>query len=103
MSQNDDRPAYIFIKRASKFSDENQAQGKLLYGEMMLWASLVVEKKPFLETAGGAISSQLVHGLTSARKNDPELTMENLVDSLFSENPQGEVSAEIIMGRFQLL
>jgi hypothetical protein len=103
MSHRVQGSAQLFIERASKFSEDFPKEGERLYGELLTWGLAVMESHPLLGNTAEVLSTQLASGLERVQNKESEFTMEALIDSLFSKNPQGEISAEIIVGRLQLL
>jgi hypothetical protein len=88
-----------FLDRVNKFNEEYPEASKDLYGELLLWASVVASPG---ETAAKVIESQIEYSVGQIRKSGGQITVEEYLDGLFSLNSAGEISADIIMGRFQL-
>ena len=93
-----------FLEKIKKLNEENPEQSKLLYGELMLWGASVAaaEKVPAETALGEIIESQINFAVQKQREKGRQITVEEFVEGLFSPNPAGEISAEIIMGRLQL-
>jgi len=88
-----------FLDRVRRFHEEHPKEFEDLFGELMYWASSVA---PSVNTSGEVITSQIEYNVEQIRKRGVEISVEEYIDDLFSPNPAGEISADIIMGRFQL-
>jgi hypothetical protein len=94
----------VFLDRAKQFHDEYPEESGHLLGELMLWGAAVVDSGHV--TGGGTladmVASQIDYSVQASREAGSQITTEEFVEGLFSENPDGEISADIIMGRLQL-
>ena len=88
-----------FLKRVERFDEEHPEESKALWGEVMLWGAAVGSRG---ETLGEIIATQIEYSVEQIRKRGVQISAEEYIDNLFSPNPAGEISTEIIMGRLQL-
>lgn len=96
------KSARIFLKRAHQFFEKHPDHEKPLMGDLLHWGSAIIGHTHY-QDFGELLSSQLDHGVKEARKRGVETSVEEIVEGLFSPDPAGEISADIIFGRFQLL
>ena len=88
----------VFEARAIQFQKANPIESRRLAENLFEWSSVV----PMEGTIGDIIASQIGFILENGRKTEPNLTVQEVVEGLFSPNPSGEIDAGIIMGRLQL-
>ena len=85
-----------FAERANKFAEEFPEESDALKGEMLDWASVVSG------LSGGGTLGDTIRAQIMAISDKQGCPPDDVIESLFSPNPDGEISADIIMGRFQL-
>lgn len=97
-----DKIASIFLKRVCKSFESNPHQKNQLIGDLLLWGAMIMERQPNT-TLGDLITSQLMSAVGEPCKGDINSKVEEVVDGLFAKNPSGELDADIVFARFQLL
>ena len=91
----------IFLDRVTRFSDKYPEEGKILYGSLLEWASSP-EIAARVNSLGEAIESQITSCIDEMRKHGRKVSVAKFIEGLFLPNPAGEISADIVMGRFQM-
>ena len=82
-----------------KFDQEHPEEAHHLRGELMAWFCAVGRPG---EAPGETIADQIEYNVAQIRNSGTQISVEDYLDGLFSPNPAGQISADIIMGRFQL-
>jgi len=88
-----------FLEKMQKFEKKNPEEAMFLRGELDIWALAVGAPG---EARAETIANQIESSVGRIRKNGVQISIEEYLDGLFSLNPAGEISADIIMGRLQL-
>ncbi|MEK7565565.1 MAG: hypothetical protein AAB506_00785 [Patescibacteria group bacterium] len=92
------RTIEIFLKRAKGFEKKNPEEARHLMGELLAWGSAVGES-----AGGGSLGDLIARQIDSVvDRSNGRITATDFVNGLFSPNPRGEITADVIMGRFQL-
>lgn len=93
-----------FAEEAEKFSVRYPEEGGQLQGELTLWGLAVFESGlSQARITGELIKEQIVLIAENwSNKSGKVITPEEVIEDLFSLNPEGKIDADIIMGRFQL-
>lgn len=90
-----------FLEKVIAFSEKYPYQGKVLQGQLMLYASYVpgIDEK---RTVWDIIKSQIDYQVGKHNGAGSSISAKDFIDYLFEPNPAGEIDAEIIMARLQI-
>lgn len=90
----------LFQTAVRKLRRENPVEAERLGGNLLEWASVVSGGEEL--TLAQVLERQIVFAIERVRGTGKQTTPQEYIDGLFSKNPKGELTADIIMGRLQL-